>query len=143
MRAIHRLAPVNIANLKTPGYYADGGCLYLRVAPGGTKGWIFRFGLAGKVRDAGLGAFPIVSLAKARKQAAIYRQIVAAGAIPLRLVMRNAKLLGSRPRRRQPLSNAPKPSLRATKPAGATASIAPSGARLLRPTSFRSWATCQ
>jgi integrase len=83
MRAIHRLSAVTVANLKTPGYYADGGCLYLRVAPGGTKGWIFRFGLAGKMRDAGLGAFPTVSLVKARKQAEAYRQLVAAGVDPI------------------------------------------------------------
>ena len=79
MRSIHRLSAVTVATLKKPGYYADGGCLYLRVAPGGTKGWIFRFGLAGKMRDAGLGAFPTVSLGKARKQAEGYRQLVAAG----------------------------------------------------------------
>jgi integrase len=83
MRAIHRLSAVKVANLKQPGYYADGGCLYLRIAPGGSKGWIFRFGLAGKMRDAGLGAFPTVSLVKARKQAEAYRQFVAAGVDPI------------------------------------------------------------
>ena len=83
MRSMHRLSAVTVATLKKPGYYADGGCLYLRVAPGGTKGWIFRFGLAGKMRDAGLGAFPTVSLVKARKQAEAYRQLVAAGIDPI------------------------------------------------------------
>jgi len=83
MRSIHRLSAITVATLKKPGYYADGGCLYLRIAPGGTKGWIFRFGLAGKMRDAGLGAFPTVSLVKARKQAEAYRQLVAAGVDPI------------------------------------------------------------
>ena len=74
-----------------------GGCLYLRIAPAGTKGWIFRFGLAGKMRDAGLGAFPTVSLGKARKQAEGYRQLVAAGVDPIetRKQEREAALLAS------------------------------------------------
>jgi hypothetical protein len=42
MRSLHRLSAVKVINVKQPGYYADGGNLYLRVAPGGTKGWIFR-----------------------------------------------------------------------------------------------------
>ena len=48
-RAIHRLSAPTINNKKEPGYYADGGNLYLRIAPGGTKGWIFRFALDGKL----------------------------------------------------------------------------------------------
>jgi integrase len=83
MRAIHKLSAVTVTNLKTPGLYADGGCLYLRVAPGGSKGWIFRFGFAGKMRDAGLGPFPTVSLVNARKQAEAYRELVAAGVDPI------------------------------------------------------------
>ena len=83
MRSIHRLSAIKVGSLKRPGYYADGGSLYLRIAPGGTKGWIFRFGLAGKMRDAGLGTFPTVSLVKARKHAEGYRQLVAAGVDPI------------------------------------------------------------
>jgi integrase len=83
MRSIYKLSTVKIATEKKPGYYADGGNLYLRVAPGGTKGWIFRFARAGKTRDAGLGPFPAVSLALARKQAEGYRQLVAAGVDPI------------------------------------------------------------
>jgi hypothetical protein len=41
-------------------YYADGRNLYLRVARGGTKGWIFRFAMHGKTRDMGLGSYPVV-----------------------------------------------------------------------------------
>ena len=61
MRSLHRLSAVKVTNLKQPGYYADGGNLYLRVAPGGTKGWIFRFTIAGRTRDAGLGSYPTMS----------------------------------------------------------------------------------
>ena len=58
MRSLHRLSATKVTNLKQPGYYADGGNLYLRVAPGGTKGWIFRFAIAGRTRDAGLTPIP-------------------------------------------------------------------------------------
>jgi integrase len=83
MRAIHRLSAVKVATLKQPGYYADGGSLYLRVAPGGSKGWIFRFTIAGRTRDAGLGAFPTVGLVAARVEAQQRRQLVAAGVDPI------------------------------------------------------------
>ena len=83
MRAIHLLSAVKINSLKRPGYYADGGCLYLRVAPGGSKGWIFRFTIAGRKRDAGLGALPTVSLGKAREEAQRCRQLVAQGIDPI------------------------------------------------------------
>ena len=83
MRSLHRLSAVKVTNLKLPGYYADGGNLYLRVAPGGTKGWIFRFAMAGKTRDAGLGSYPTVSLIRAREAARRYRELVAAGVDPI------------------------------------------------------------
>jgi len=97
MRAIHKLSVITVTNLKTPGLYADGGCLYLRVASGGSKAWIFRFGFAGKMRDAGLGPFPTVSLVKARKQAEAYRQLLAAGVDPIeqRNVERDAARISS------------------------------------------------
>jgi Arm DNA-binding domain len=82
-RTLHRLSAIKVANAKTPGYVADGGNLYLRVAPGGTKGWIFRFAMAGRTRDAGLGAYPTISLVKARAEAERCRRLVAAGVDPI------------------------------------------------------------
>ena len=82
-RGLNRLSAVSVAARKKPGYYADGGCLYLRVAPGGTKGWIFRFAQGGKTRDAGLGSYPAVSLVKAREGAERFRRLVAAGIDPI------------------------------------------------------------
>jgi integrase len=82
-RVLSRLTAIKIGNLKTRGHYADGGNLYLRVAPGGSKGWIFRYGFAGKTRDAGLGPYPTVSLLKAREQAAEWRRMVVAGVDPI------------------------------------------------------------
>jgi integrase len=82
-REINRLSAVKTKQLKLPGYYADGGCLYLRIAPGTSKGWIFRFTLDGRTRDAGLGAFPAVSLVEARQRAADWRKLVEAGIDPI------------------------------------------------------------
>ena len=41
--------------LATPGLNGDGGTLYLRVAPGGSRSWIQRLTVNGKRRDIGLG----------------------------------------------------------------------------------------
>ena len=45
--------------------------------PAGSKGWIFRFTLGGRTRDAGLGSYPALSLAEAREQADKFRKQVA------------------------------------------------------------------
>ena len=82
-RTKNRLSPVGVKNLKTPGLHADGGNLYLRVAPGGSKGWIFRFTLDGRTRDAGLGSYPGLSLASAREQADNFRKQVQDGIDPI------------------------------------------------------------
>jgi hypothetical protein len=65
-QTIGRLPAIKVAKLKDPGYFADGGNLYFRVAPSGARGWIFRFALGGRTRDMGLGAYPEISLAAAR-----------------------------------------------------------------------------
>ena len=51
--------------------------------PAGTKSWIQRITINGKRHDLGLGAFPVVSLAEARKLAAANRLLVQAGQDPL------------------------------------------------------------
>ena len=65
------------------GMHCDGHNLYLRVAPGGSKGWILRISIDGKRRDIGLGGYPTVSLAKARRIAEAHRVAVAEGRDPL------------------------------------------------------------
>jgi len=82
-RTIHRLGTVKINALKTPGYYGDGGGLYLRVRPGGSKSWVFRFTVAGRKRDGGLGRYPTITLAKARELAEECRRLVACGVDPV------------------------------------------------------------
>lgn len=69
--------------LSRPGLHADGNGLYLAVKSTGAKSWIFRYSINGRRRDAGLGSFPAVSLAEARKAAIAYRSSVADGVDPL------------------------------------------------------------
>ena len=69
--------------LSEPGMHNDGRGLYLRVAPGGSKGWILRIAIDGRRRDIGLGGYPAVSLAKARQFADAHRLAVAEGRDPL------------------------------------------------------------
>ena len=64
-----RLTAARVKQLSDPGIYGDGGGLYLRIAPGGAKGWIVRIQVKGKRTDRGLGGFPKVSLAQARLRA--------------------------------------------------------------------------
>ena len=53
-----------------PVRFGDGDGLYLQIAPGDTKSWLFRYTLRGKAREMGLGAAGEppdgVPLAKAR-----------------------------------------------------------------------------
>ena len=46
--------------------------------------WVYRFTFEGKRHDMGLGAYPDVSLANARKQRDFYRDILSAGCDPIR-----------------------------------------------------------
>lgn len=70
------------ASLK-PGRHSDGGSLYLNVSASGSKSWLFMWVVAGKRREMGLGAYPAIGLAKARKLAADCRDAVAAGRDPI------------------------------------------------------------
>ena len=66
-----------------PGRYRADPTLYLNVAPGGSKSWIQRLAIGGQRRDIGLGAFPVVGLAEARRRAFSNRVAVAEGRDPL------------------------------------------------------------
>ena len=62
-RTLHRLSAVVIGRAKEAGYLHDGGGLYLQITQAGARSWVYRFSLAGRRRDMGLGAYPAVSLA--------------------------------------------------------------------------------
>ena len=69
-----KLSAVEVAKARGPAVLHDGGGLYLRVSPAGSKAWVFRFQLDGKRRDMGLGPFPDISLADARQKATTHRK---------------------------------------------------------------------
>jgi integrase len=65
------------------GSFADGGGLYLQVAPTGAKTWIFRYQMGGRRRDMGLGSIATFTLADARERALTARRLVASGVDPI------------------------------------------------------------
>lgn len=66
-----------------PGMTNDGDGLYLKVGRSGGASWIFRYKIAGKTRDMGLGGIPEISLAKAREKSAEARKLSRSGVDPL------------------------------------------------------------
>jgi integrase len=66
-RVRDRLTDRKVAVLKLPGFYADGGCLYLDFKDPPSKNWVLRYTRVGQTHDHGLGPYPVVSLAEARR----------------------------------------------------------------------------
>lgn len=84
-KLVNALTAVAVKNAG-PGRHVDGGGLQLLVKPTGARSWVFRFMIAGKAREIGLGpaAGPdSTSLADARDLAAALRLKVKAGIDPL------------------------------------------------------------
>ena len=77
------LSATRVKALKEPGRYSDGGGLHLYISKARRKSWVLRITIDGRRRDIGLGAFPSVSLAKAREKAGDHRAVVANGRDPL------------------------------------------------------------
>jgi integrase len=84
-RTLNKLSDVAVKAEKASGRHSDGGGLYLNVTRSGTKSWLFMWTPKGsKSRvEMGLGAYPAVSLAKARTRAAECRAMVADGLDPI------------------------------------------------------------
>ena len=78
-----RLTATQAKAARTPGKLHDGEGLYLNIAAGGSRSWIQRITVDGKRRDIGLGGFPAVTLAQARKRCQTNRSAVADGRNPL------------------------------------------------------------
>ena len=77
------LTVAKVKSLQTPGRYADGSGLYLNIAKRGSKSWVQRITIDGRRRDLGLGGYPDVCLAQARRRAADNRATVADGRNPM------------------------------------------------------------
>ena len=85
---MHKLTELQPKALSKPGRHADGGGLYLRISQTGSKSWAFIHeakSTDGKRRrhEIGLGSYPAIGLADARKFAVSMRETVASGGSPL------------------------------------------------------------
>ena len=86
-----KLTARRVVTEKTPGMYGDGDGLYLCVAPGGSKSWILRATVKGRLTpkgkpyrvEVGLGPVSMVSLAEARIAAGPLRKLARQGTNPL------------------------------------------------------------
>ena len=78
-----KLTAAFVRSVAKAGRYGDGDTLFLRVTPSGSRSWIQRLTIEGRRHDVGLGAFPVVSLEKARRRAFENRVAVADGRNPL------------------------------------------------------------
>lgn len=80
---IEKLSAMKVTRLSKPGYYGDGGGLYLQVSVKSSKSWIFRYERLGREHQMGLGALHTVSLVDARERARQARLSLAAGVDPI------------------------------------------------------------
>jgi integrase len=80
---LNKLSALAVTKTSKPGYYGDGGGLWLQVAKTGSKSWIFRFKVAGRQREMGLGGLHTVELAKARVLARECRALLLDGKDPI------------------------------------------------------------
>ena len=77
-----RLTAAQVRAISEPGWHGDGDTLYLAVAPRGSKSWVQRLTINGARRDLGLGGYPLVSLAEARRLAFENRKVAREGGNP-------------------------------------------------------------
>lgn len=82
-RQLHRLTALKVGKLDAPGQYPDGGNLYFQISATGSRSWIFKFTLAGRSREMGLGPLSSVSLAAARAEAVKCRDLLRDGVDPI------------------------------------------------------------
>lgn len=82
-RIVRGLSDRRVRTCREPGMLADGHGLYLRITDRRTKGWIFRYQVAGQRHDMGLGSVDDVSLAEARERAHELRRLLWQGVDPI------------------------------------------------------------
>jgi integrase len=80
---MERLSALVASRAKAPGYYSDGGGLYLHVTAAGTRSWVYRFMLHGKAREMGLGPLHDTRLPEARVKALEARKLRREGIDPI------------------------------------------------------------
>lgn len=83
MRATNRLSPAFIRKAP-PGKWCDGAGLWLVVREDGGAQWVLRVTVHGRRREMGLGGYPSLGLAEARKLAERWRSVAAMGRDPVK-----------------------------------------------------------
>ena len=78
-----KFSATEVKALSEPGRHTDGDGLHLFISKSGGKSWVQRITIDGKRRDIGLGGYPSVSLAQARKRASYNREAVGNGRDPV------------------------------------------------------------
>ena len=78
-----KLSATRVKALRDPGRYSDGDGLHLFIGKNGRKSWVQRITVDGRRRDIGLGGYPTVSLAQARKRASDNREAIGSGRDPV------------------------------------------------------------
>jgi integrase len=82
-KTTERLKDLQIKKLSKAGSYADGKGLYLQVSTSGSKSWFYRYETNGRAHKCGLGAYPDISIKKARTKAAACRTLRDEGIDPI------------------------------------------------------------
>lgn len=79
------LSALEVNQLSEPGYHSVGGVagLTLQITPNGARSWILRAAVADRRREIGLGSYPGVSLARARRKAQDLRDQIVNGIEPV------------------------------------------------------------
>jgi hypothetical protein len=64
-QGIHRLSAAKVKSETRPGFYSDGGGLYLQVSQfGSTKSWVFKYTINGRRRGMGMGRVNLADYGK-------------------------------------------------------------------------------
>ncbi|MFI3157106.1 MAG: integrase arm-type DNA-binding domain-containing protein [Methylococcaceae bacterium] len=82
-RVKNKLTARTVQTKKAPGYYSDGGNLYLRITKSLSKTWAFYYKKDGKRVEMGLGSVDVMTLEQARDKAAELRKQLSTGIDPL------------------------------------------------------------
>ena len=78
-----KLSATRVKALRDPGRYSDGDGVHLFIGKNGRKSWVQRITVDSRRRDIGLGGYPTVSLAQARKRASDNREAIGSGRDPV------------------------------------------------------------
>jgi len=94
-KVVKVLGDLAVRKLKSRGVYTVGGVtgLKLQVSATGARSWILRVTIAGKVREIGMGSYPLVTLKSAREHASLLHESILRGEDPIAMKKKSAAKL--------------------------------------------------